>query len=47
MLKIFWFEKVKERYHFEDLRVDWKIILEWILGKWGAMVRTERFWLID
>jgi hypothetical protein len=31
----FWPENVKERDHFEDLGVDVKIILEWILGKYG------------
>jgi hypothetical protein len=29
----YWFEKLKGRDHSEDLGVDGKIILEWILGK--------------
>jgi hypothetical protein len=29
----FWSEKLKERDHSEDLGVDVKIILEWMLGK--------------
>jgi hypothetical protein len=29
----FWSENVRERDHEEDLWVDRKIILEWILGK--------------
>jgi len=33
MYKIFWLENLKERDHAEDLDVDRKIILEWILGK--------------
>jgi len=33
MLKIFWFEDLKGRNHSEDLDVDGKIILEWVLGK--------------
>jgi len=28
-----WLENLKERDHFEDLGVNEKIILEWILGK--------------
>jgi len=29
---------------FEDLGVDGKIILEWILGKWGGNVWTGFIW---
>jgi hypothetical protein len=31
----FWFVNLKGRDHSEDLGVDGKIILEWILGKIG------------
>jgi len=30
---IFWLENLKGKDHLEDLSVDVKIILEWILGK--------------
>jgi hypothetical protein len=30
----FWLETLKGRDHLEDLGIDRKIILEWILGKW-------------
>jgi hypothetical protein len=30
----FWSGNLKERDHSEDLGIDGKIILEWILGKW-------------
>jgi len=33
----FWLESLKgRRDHLEDLGVDGKIILEWVLGKWGG-----------
>jgi hypothetical protein len=31
-------ENLNVRDHLEDLSVDGRIILEWILGKWGGMV---------
>jgi hypothetical protein len=34
MLTIFWLENLKGRVYLEDVGVDGKIILEWILGKW-------------
>jgi hypothetical protein len=34
----FWLENLKGRDHSEDLGIDGKIILEWILGKWGEGV---------
>jgi hypothetical protein len=36
MDEIFWLEDLKGRDHPEDLHVDGKIILEWILGKEGG-----------
>jgi hypothetical protein len=36
---------LKERDHAEDLGVDGRIILEWILGKYGGKVRTGFIWL--
>jgi hypothetical protein len=33
MHNIFWFGNLKERDHLEDLGVDVRIILEWILEK--------------
>jgi hypothetical protein len=41
----FWSENLKGRDHSEDLCTDEKIILEWILGKWGGKVWTEYMWL--
>jgi hypothetical protein len=31
--------------HSEDLAIDGKIILEWILGKWGRKLWTGFIWL--
>jgi hypothetical protein len=45
MHKIFWMENLKERNHSEELGVDGRVILEWILGKVGGMVLTAFFWL--
>jgi hypothetical protein len=36
MHTIFWLENLKGRDHLEGLSVDRKIILEWMLGKWGG-----------
>jgi hypothetical protein len=33
-------ETLERRDHLEDLEVDEKIILEWILGKWGENLWT-------
>jgi hypothetical protein len=38
-------ENRKGRDHSEDLGVDGKIILEWILGKQGGKVWTGLIWL--
>jgi hypothetical protein len=36
---------LKGRDHSEDLGVDRKIILEWVLGKYGAKLWTQFIWL--
>jgi len=38
MEKGFWSESLNEGDHLEDLGVDGRIILEWILGKYGGKV---------
>jgi hypothetical protein len=38
-------QNLKGRDHFEDLGVDGKKILEWILGKQGVRVLTGFNWL--
>jgi hypothetical protein len=35
MVKKFWLESLKGRYHMEDLVIDWRIILIWILREIG------------
>jgi len=40
----FWLEIFKGREHLEDLGIDGKIILEWILDKFGGKVWTEFIW---
>jgi hypothetical protein len=40
MHKRFLSEKLKARDHSKDLGVDGRIILEWILGKYGEKVWT-------
>jgi len=37
-------ENLKGRNHLEDLGIDGKIILEWMLGKWGK-AWIECIWL--
>jgi hypothetical protein len=38
-------ETPKRRDHSEELGVDIKIILGWILGKWGGELLTGFIWL--
>jgi hypothetical protein len=38
-------ESLKGRDYLEDLDVDEKIIIEWILGKQGGKVLTGLMWL--
>jgi hypothetical protein len=45
MHTIYWLENLKGRDHSEDLGIDGKIILEWILGKQGGEVWTGFIWL--
>jgi hypothetical protein len=40
-----WSENQKGRDHFEVLCIDGRIILKWILGKWGEKVWTGFIWL--
>jgi hypothetical protein len=43
MHKQFWWENVTGRDHSEDLGVDGKIILEWILGTWVGRCGLDLF----
>jgi hypothetical protein len=38
-------ENLKGRDHLEDLGVDGRIVLKWILGNWGYMVYIGFIWL--
>jgi len=40
----FWSENLNGRDHLKDLGVDGKIILEWILYKYGGEVWTGFMW---
>jgi hypothetical protein len=51
MRKIFWLENLRGREHSEDIGVDGKIILEWMLGKqdgkyvdWMHLVQDRDQW---
>jgi hypothetical protein len=41
----FWSENQKGRDHSKDIDVDWKAILEWILGKQGGKMWTAFMWV--
>jgi hypothetical protein len=41
----FWWGDLRERYHFEDLDVDGRIIMKWIFKKWVLEVWTGLTWL--
>jgi hypothetical protein len=45
MHTILWMEYMKGRDHSEELRVDWKIILEWILGTQNGILWNGFSWL--
>jgi hypothetical protein len=38
----FWWEKLRERDHLRELGVDGRIILRWILRKWGVGYRLDQ-----
>jgi hypothetical protein len=40
----FWSENMKGRHHAEDLDIDARIILEYVLGKQGWKLWTEIIW---
>jgi hypothetical protein len=41
----FWFQNLKKRYHSEDVGVDGRIILKWILNKLHGEMWTGFIWL--
>ena len=41
----FWWGGPRERYHVQDLGVDGKIILRWILWKWNDDAWAGLVWL--
>jgi hypothetical protein len=41
----FWWRDLRERHHFEDLGIDERIILKWILKKWAEEAWTGLMWL--
>ena len=41
----FWWGNLRERDHCEDLGVDGRIILRWVIIKWDVGVWTGLFWL--
>jgi hypothetical protein len=40
-----WWENLREKDHWRDPGVDWRIILGWIFRKWGVKVETGLGWL--
>jgi len=41
----FWWGDLRERDYLEDLGVDGRIILRWILRKWDVVAWTGSTWL--
>jgi hypothetical protein len=39
-------ENLKGRDHLENLGIDGKIILEWILNRWDGKLWTGLIWLV-
>jgi hypothetical protein len=42
----FWWGKLRERAHFEDLGIDGRIILRWIFRKWDMGEWSGMSWLM-
>jgi hypothetical protein len=45
MLTAFWSENLKVRDHSKGLEADGKVILEWIVGKYGGKLWVGFIWL--
>jgi hypothetical protein len=45
ILQKLWSENLRVRDHLEDLDIEGRIILEWILGKFSGKVWTGLIWL--
>jgi hypothetical protein len=41
----FWWGNLRERDHWGDPDVDWRIILRWIFRKWEGVIGTGWSWL--
>jgi hypothetical protein len=44
MQTLLWLKNLKGRDHSEELGVDGRIILEWLLGKWNVKLWTKFIW---
>jgi hypothetical protein len=44
-IRRFWCGNIKRREHLEDLGVDGRIMLEWVLEKWGWVACPRFTWL--